>query len=134
MGWQLDRRVPAVATLLLIVLLAAGCTARSTDLAIREYERTSQLQQQAFEQAISTAVEQLYVASQQHLSQHPDQAAATLEVAFRARQGLESLRVQWERAAALQRLTVGQYLYNQRGWLDVMLESYMPQWFRQEKP
>jgi len=109
--------------LLLSMLLLVGCTTQATRLAIGDFERASAHKQQAFDNAVRVAEEQLYLSLAQYLAgNHSDsRKVAAVEAAWRARDAIYTAREQYLYGVAYEQLTVGQYLYDQQGWFSVLI-------------
>lgn len=118
---MLKRIIPVL--LLSTLLLLVGCTTQSTRLAIGDFERASAHKQQAFDNAVRVAEEQLYLSLAQYLAgNHSDsQKVAAVEAAWRARDAIYTAREQYLYGVAYEQLTVGQYLYDQQGWFSVLI-------------
>lgn len=101
--------------------LLAGCTSQATTQAIQNYQRTELQKQQAVDNALRIANEQMHLNLQQYVKAHPEQAADAIRSAWKARNTLEEVRVQYVLGRAWTQATVGQYLYDQQGWLSVLI-------------
>ena len=109
----------------ILLLVVSGCTSRSTQLAIENYERTLAYHTEVFESSVRIATQQLFLSTAQHIRSLDDKEAiqSALLASFMARQTLENIRVDFYRVSMLSRLTVGHYLYDRQGVLNVLLES-----------
>jgi uncharacterized lipoprotein YajG len=109
---------------LLGITLTTGCTTNATRLAIDNYQFTSNQQQAVFDNTHRIATEMWFQATATAmLEQDPQRRLVNLTASAEARQTLQDLQVQWDLARSMQMLTVGQYLLNQQGALDVLLED-----------
>lgn len=117
-----------VRTILLLMLVAvSGCTSASTRLAIRHWEDSEQYKQLAFNNAYRIANEQMVLNLTQFIrlnANDTDKLIEATKATWRAKLQLEECRAQYDKARSYGRLTVGQYLYDQQGALNVLIESY----------
>jgi hypothetical protein len=118
--------------LLLIVIVTVvfggGCTTNATRTAIVSYRQVQQSQQDLIDNTLRIANEQLYLNLSQYVRANlndPDKIFAALKSAWKARQTLEELRVQYSYQRTKSNITVGQYLYDQQGWANVLFEDIL---------
>ena len=109
-----------------LLIIAGGCTSEATRNAIEYYEASQDHEQVAFDNALRAANQQLFLATAQYVTQNKGDEQtllAGIKAAFIARQNLETMKVQFERARALNRLTVGVYLYDKQGVGNILFEE-----------
>ena len=118
--------VLVLCTTAVLSIIAGGCTSEATRNAIEYYETSQDHEQTAFDNALRAANQQLFLATAQYIQQsNGDKQAllAGIKAAFVARQNLETMNIQFERARALNRLTVGVYLYDKQGIGNILFEE-----------
>lgn len=106
-------------------MLAAvsGCTTKATRLAIDNYRKSEAFKQNAFDNSLRIAKEQMFLSTSLYVQANPDKAKQAILALAIGKDQLEECRVQYERARFLSMIGVGQYLYDQQGWLNTLLES-----------
>jgi hypothetical protein len=107
-----------------LIVLLTGCTSQSTRLAITSYESSERHKQAAFDNSLRIANEQMHLNLQQFIKAHPEKAAEAIKATWAARNVLEDVRVQYIYGRTLTQLTVGQYLYDQQGAVNVLVEAH----------
>jgi hypothetical protein len=111
------------ATVLSFGACFAGCTTNATRDAIGAYQHVQDEQQQLFDRSLEIANQQMFYSLSSYLranAGNPETAATALKAAWTARQALEEIRVEYSYERAKSNLTVGQYLYDQQGWVSVV--------------
>ncbi len=100
-----------------------GCTSPATKLAIGDYVTAERQKQSAFDVIDRIAKEQLNLNLQQRIAADPAHAAESALAVMKAREAIETARVQYLMGRAFTASTVGQYLYDQQGPLNVIFEK-----------
>ena len=108
---------------LLCLILISGCTSSTTKMAIAEYHSNQSHQQVAFDNSCRVANEQMYLNLTQFVKANPDKAIEAIKVTWKARNTLETIRNQYLLARFRGDMTYGMYLWDQRGWLEVIFED-----------
>lgn len=109
-----------------VCLAGCGCTPVATREAIRHYEASDDATAMVFHNAIRVADEQMFLNFTQFYKENwfrQELVLAAFTATWEARRGLEEMRLQFERSRTLSRLTVGQYIYDQQGAINVLLED-----------
>jgi hypothetical protein len=96
-----------------------GCTSPSTKLAIQNYRKAAMYNELAFNNSTRIANEQMLLSLCEYIRLNPANALDAVKVTWNARDELEISREQFLQSQSLSRLTVGQYLYDQQGVLNV---------------
>jgi hypothetical protein len=111
--------------LLLLMMATAmmGCTGKASKLAIINYTASEQQKQLAFNNSYRTSNQQLLLNLTQYVKAHPEKTEEAIRATWQARNELEDMRVQFIYGRVLSMLTVGQYLYDKQGVLNVWLEG-----------
>jgi hypothetical protein len=124
---KLLAEITAVISIIAILLAVAyGCTSQATKNAIEYYETSQDQQQLSFDNAMMAANQQLFLATSQYVDANANDKKALmvgLKAAFIARQNLETMKMQFQMARSLNRLTVGVYLYDKQGIGNILFEE-----------
>lgn len=111
---------------LLVLSLLVGCTNQSTKLAIQNYQTAEEHKQLSFNNAYRTASEQMLLNLVQYTeanSNNPAVIKQAIVMTWLARAELEESRMQYLYGRVLTMVTVGQYLYDKQGVLNVWFED-----------
>jgi hypothetical protein len=118
------KKLPLLFVLLLMALWAGGCTSNATDQVLASHQLVEQHKQLAFDNALRIADEQMFLNLAQYIAANTDAATAAKITAaaqkvWIARLELYETRRQYGLSRHLTTVTVGQYLYDQQGILNI---------------
>lgn len=104
----------------------AGCTSQATRDAILTYQKTEHDKQQLLNEATRQSEQFLFLGLSQYIDANkhdPQKIKAAVRAAWEARSGIEKIRLQFTLQRAMTAVTLGQYLYDQQGWMNAILDT-----------
>jgi hypothetical protein len=103
-----------------------GCTSQSNREAIEGYQASENHKQEAFDNALRIADEQMLYSTLQFARKYSGDPATIeegIKAAWQAKTVLEETRYQYALGRMWSLVTVGNYVYDQQGWVNVLFED-----------